>query len=158
MTVERMLALAVLICSIGLLLRLGPAAIRSWLIYAGTGQRRQEDATGRAPVQPVGVADRARLLDPLGYRPLGVTRLVLPVGERFAWILAAASAESHAVLVDAPAIGGLTGIYSAWLADRDQIHDAEGPREPCSRHDPWGQARPARESQADGQREPRRRR
>ncbi len=115
MSVERGLALAVVVCATGLLLRLGPGAIRSWQIYAGTARRRQEDATGRAPVQPVGVADRAYLLDPLGYRPLGVTRLILPVGERFAWILAAADAESYAILVDAPAIGGLTGIYSAWL-------------------------------------------
>jgi hypothetical protein len=115
MSVERILALAVFICSAVLLLRLGPAAIRSWRIYAGTGQRRQEDAAGRAPLQPVGVADRVRLLAPLGYQRLGETRLVLPVGERFGWIVAAADAESYAILVDAPAIGGLTGIYSAWI-------------------------------------------
>jgi hypothetical protein len=115
MTVERVLALAVFICSAVLLLRLGPAAIRSWRIYAGTAQRRQEDAAGRAPVLPVGVADRIQLLAPLGYRQLGETRLVLPVGERFGWIVAARDAESYAILVDNPASGGLTGIYSAWI-------------------------------------------
>jgi hypothetical protein len=115
MTVERVLALVVFLCSALLLVRLGPPAIRSWRIYAGTGQRRQEDAAGRAPLQPVAVADRARLLAPLGYQRLGETRLVLPVGERFAWIVAAADAESYTILVDAPAIGGLTGIYSAWM-------------------------------------------
>lgn len=115
MSIERVLALAVFVCSALLLLRLGPAAIRSWRIYAGTGRRRQEDAAGRAPAPPAGISDRANLLAPLGYHRLGETRLVLPVGERFAWIVAAADAESYAILVNAPASGGLTGIYSAWL-------------------------------------------
>ena len=115
MSVERLLALAVFVCSAVLLVRLGPAAFRSWRIYAGTGRRRQEDAAGRAPLQPPGVADRAALLAPLGFHRLGETRLVLPVGERFAWILAAADSESYAILVNAPASGGLTAIYSAWL-------------------------------------------
>jgi hypothetical protein len=134
MSVERILALGVFACSALLLLRLGPPAIRSWRIYAGTAQRRQEDAAGRAPVQPVGVADRARLLAPLGYQRLGETRLVLPVGERFGWIVAATDAESYGILVDAPAIGGLTGIYSAWidgawlatLHPRGQASDRQG--------------------------------
>jgi hypothetical protein len=115
MSTERVLAIAVFVCSVLLLLRLGPAAIRSWRIYAGTGRRRQEDAAGRAPLIPPAVADRARLLEDLGYHRLGETRLLLPVGERFAWIVAADDAESYAILVDAPRIGGMTGIYSAWL-------------------------------------------
>ena len=115
MSTERVLALILFVSSGLLLVRLGPAAIRSWRIYAGTGQRRQEDAAGRAPAAPAGVSDRAALLTPLGYQRLGETRLMLPVGERFAWILAAADAESYAILVNAPASGGLTGIYSAWL-------------------------------------------
>ena len=115
MSTERLLALAVFACSGLLLLRLGPPAIRSWQIYAGTGQRRQEEATGRAPLLPVGIADRVALLAGLGYQRLGETRLVLPVGERFGWIVAAADAQSYAILVDSPRTGGLTGIYSAWL-------------------------------------------
>jgi hypothetical protein len=111
---ERWLALGVLIGAVWILIRLGPAAIRSWRIYAGTGKRRQEDAAGRAPLQPAGVADRAAALASLGYSRLGETRLLLPVGERFAWILAAADAESYAILVDSPRGAGLTGIYSAW--------------------------------------------
>jgi hypothetical protein len=111
---ERILALALLAASGLLLLRLGPAAIRAWQIYAGTGRRRQRDATGRAPASPPAVSDRARLLADLGYHRLGETSLQLPVGERFAWILAADDAESYAILVDAPRIGGMTGIYSAW--------------------------------------------
>ena len=114
-SLERLLALAVFISSALLLLRLGPAAVRSWRIYAGTGQRRQEDAAGRAPAAPPGVLDRVNLLAAEGYHRLGETRLMLPVGERFAWIMAAADAESYAILVNAPASGGLTGIYSAWL-------------------------------------------
>ncbi len=115
MSTERLLALALFVCSGLLLIRLGPSAIRSWRIYSGTGSRRQEDATSRAPLTPPGVADRMALLAALGYHQLGVTRLVLPVGERFGWILAAADAESYASLVDAPRTGGLSGIYSAWL-------------------------------------------
>ena len=115
MSTERVLAIAVFVCSVILLLRLGPAAIRSWRIYSGTGQRRQEDATGQAPLVPPGVADRIAMLVDLGYHRLGETRLHLPVGERFAWIVAADDAESYAILVDAPRIGGLTGTYSAWL-------------------------------------------
>lgn len=113
MSVERLLALAVLAAAILLLLRLAPAAIRSWRIHAGTGQRRQQDASGRAPAMPAGVADRAALLADLGYERLGVTSLVLPVGERFAWILAATDAQSYVILVENPRIS-LTGIYSAW--------------------------------------------
>lgn len=115
MSTERILALAVFVLACLLVARLGPGAIRSWRIYAGTGRRRQEDAAGRAPLTPPGVADRAALIAGLGYRRLGETRLSLPVGERFAWIVTAADAESYAILVPAPAIGGLTGIYSAWL-------------------------------------------
>src|SRR5512140_1064909 len=115
MSAERFLALAVFVCSVLLLVRLGPAAIRGWRIYAGTGRRRQTDATGRAPNAPPGIVDRARLLADLGYRRLGETSLDLPVGERFAWIVAADDAESYGILVEAPRIGGMTGLYSAWL-------------------------------------------
>lgn len=68
MSTERLLVLAAFACSGRLLLHLGPAALRNWRIYAGTGQRRQKDATGRAPLQPVGTADRAALLGGLGYQ------------------------------------------------------------------------------------------
>ena len=115
MSIERALAIAVFVGSLVLLRRWGPAAVRSWRIYAGTGQRRQEDATGRAPLVPPSVSDREALLGGFGYHRLGETRLVLPVGERFAWIVTAADAESYAILLDAPRIGGFTGIYSAWL-------------------------------------------
>jgi len=114
-SIERVFALIVFVSSGLLLLRLAPAALRSWQIYTGTGARRQEDAAGRAPLQPAGVSDRAALLAPFGYQHLGETRLVLPVGERFAWILATADTQSYAILVESPAGASLTGIYSAWL-------------------------------------------
>ena len=114
MSAERVIAIAAFACSMLLLLRFGPVAIRSWRIYSGTPRRRQEDAAGQAPSMPPAVADRAAVLAELGYHPLGETRLVLPVGERFAWIVAADDAESYAILVDAPRIGGLTGLYTAW--------------------------------------------
>ena len=113
MSEERLLALAVFAAAVLVLLRLAPGAIRSWRIYAGTGRRRQQDAAGRAPATPAGVADRVALLADLGYERLGVTSLVLPVGERFAWIMAATDAQSYVILVENPRIS-LTGIYSAW--------------------------------------------
>lgn len=113
MSIERLLALAVFVAAVLLLVRLGPSAVRSWRIYAGTGQRRQRDASGRAPVMPPGVADRVALLAGLGYERLGETSLVLPVGERFAWIMAATDAQSYVILVENPRVS-LTGIYSAW--------------------------------------------
>jgi hypothetical protein len=114
MSVERLLAAAVFVCSALLLLQLGPAAVKSWRIYSGTGKRRQEDATGHAPLPSPAVVDRTAILGGLGFHQLGQTRLVLPVGERFAWIMAADDAESYAILVDNERTGGLVGIYSAW--------------------------------------------
>jgi hypothetical protein len=109
MSVERALAAVIFLVSILLLVRLGPMAVRSWQIYSGTGKRRQVDATARAIPLPPNVADRIALLGGLGYRRVGETSLVLPVGERFAWIVAAEDGESYAILAT-----GLTGIYSAW--------------------------------------------
>ena len=115
MSPERALALAILVLSIILLARLGPAAVQAWRIYAGTGRRRQEDAAGRAPIASPSVADRIELLADVGYHRLGETRLVLPTGERFAWIVAADDAESYAIIVVGSGAAGPTGIYSAWL-------------------------------------------
>jgi hypothetical protein len=112
---ERILAIAVFLGCVILLIRLGPSALRSWQVYRGIGERRQEDATGQTPIAPSAVADQMALLAGLGYHRLGETRLALPVGVRFAWILAADDSESYAMILDAPRIGGLSAIYSAWL-------------------------------------------
>lgn len=111
---ERIPALLLFVLSAVMLQRFGPPAWKSWRIYAGTGQRRQKDATTRAPLTPPDVADREALLAPLGYRRLGVTSLDLPVGERFAWIDAAEDGDSYAIIVPERGPLALTGIYSAW--------------------------------------------
>lgn len=114
MPLERILALGLVIVSSILLGRLGPGAVRSWRIYAGTGRRRQQDAEGRAPAAPPGVQDRQALLADAGYRHIGETRLELPIGERFAWIMAADDRDSYAILAGGSGGAPLTGIYSAW--------------------------------------------
>jgi hypothetical protein len=111
---ERILAVGLVAVSGILLLRLGPRAVRSWRIYAGIGQRRQQDAAGRAPVAPAGVRDRLALLAEHGYGPIGETRLELPGGERFAWIMAPDDGDSYAILAGGTGGAPLTGIYSAW--------------------------------------------
>lgn len=115
MSGEQGLAVALLVISGVLLARFGPVAVRSWQIYRGTGERRQRDATGRAPMVPPDVADRIAILATVGYERLGVTSLDLPIGERFAWILAASDADSYVIVVPDRGPAGLTGIYSAWL-------------------------------------------
>ena len=114
MSVQRLIELVLLIASGWLFVRLAPAAIGSWRIYAGTSRRRQEDATGRAPDPGPIVVERATELAALGYHPLGATRLVLPTGERFARILAADDAESYVILTEGSTLSALAGIYSAW--------------------------------------------
>jgi len=64
MPIERAAALGIVVVSCLLLGRLGPGAIRSWMIDAGTDKRRQADASGLAPAAPPGVRDRlARLAE-----------------------------------------------------------------------------------------------
>ena len=114
MSTERLLVLVLIALSAAMLVRFGGPAITSWRIYAGTGERRQKDATSRVPLTPPDVEHREAELAPLGYRRLGVTSLDLPVGERFAWILAAEDGDSYAIVVPQRGLTGLTGIYSAW--------------------------------------------
>jgi hypothetical protein len=114
MTIPSLLALGLCVLAGVLLARSGPVALASWRIYAGTGRRHQEDAGSRAPATPPGVQDRMAILAGSGYHEIGVTRLVLPAGERFAWIMAAADAESYGILAGGPGGVSMTGIYSAW--------------------------------------------
>ena len=114
MPIERIVALLLTVVSSFLLVRLGPTAVRSWRIYAGTGRRRQQDATGRAPAAAPGILDRQALLADEGYRHLGETRLDLPVGERFGWIMGADDGASYVILAGGTSGVPLTGIYSAW--------------------------------------------
>lgn len=114
MPAERILAVVLFGLAVVMLRRFLPPAIAGWRVYAGTGRRRQKDATARMPLTPPDVADREALLAPFGYRRLGVTSLDLPAGERFAWIVAAEDGESYAIIVASRAPFALTGIYSAW--------------------------------------------
>ena len=114
MSLERLIALALLGLSVAMLARFAPGAIRGWRIYAGTGERRQQDAAGRAPAMPPGVADRLALLTEVGYHRIGETSLMLPGGERFAWIVAADDGDSYAILAGGLSGTPLTGIYTAW--------------------------------------------
>ena len=114
MLTERFIALALLAVSVVLLARFAPGAIRGWRIYAGTGERRQQDAVGRAPATPPGVADRIALLTEAGYHRIGETSLMLPGGERFAWIVAGDDGDSYAMLAGGLSGTPLTGIYTAW--------------------------------------------
>ena len=114
MPIERILVIGLLVVSGSMVIRLAPGALRSWRIYAGTGKRRQEDAAGRAPEAPSGVRDRLASLGEEGYHHIGETRLELPVGERFAWIMAADDGDSYAILAGGMSGVALTGIYSAW--------------------------------------------
>jgi len=113
-SVQRLIEVVLLVTSGWLFIRLAPAAIGSWRIYAGTSRRRQEDATGRAPAPGPVVAERSTALAAVGYHALGETRLVLPAGERFARIFAADDAESYVMLTEGSRLSALSGIYSAW--------------------------------------------
>gem|GEM_PF-2398033 len=115
MPIERILAVAMVAASAALLLRLGPRAVNSWLVYAGTGERRQRDATGQSPVAPPELRDRMALLSESGYHHIGETSLDLPAGRRFAWIMAADDGDSYAILAGGTVGVPLTGIYSAWM-------------------------------------------
>jgi hypothetical protein len=112
MSFEKTLDLGVLVLSVLLFLYVARAAWLSWRIYAGTGRRRQEDASAE-PVEPSpSVRDRAAVLASLGYRTIGKTKLTLPHKVLYAWIVAAEDARSYAILVNSRP--GSTGIYTAW--------------------------------------------
>ena len=114
MPIERILAVGLLILSGAIVIRLGPGAVLAWRIDAGTGKRRQRDAAGSAPETPMEVRDRLAALGAEGYRHIGETHLALPVGERFAWIMAAEDGRSYVILAGGTGGVPMTGIYSAW--------------------------------------------
>jgi hypothetical protein len=113
-TSTQLISLGLLLASGVLVTRLAPRAIAAWRITSGTGERRQRDATSRAPEPPPGIVDRLALFAAQGYHQLGVTSLELPAGERFGWIVAADDAASYAILAGGFGGASLSGIYSAW--------------------------------------------
>ena len=114
MSVERVLAGGLFALSAALFLRQAPWAIRLWQTYTGTGGRRQEDATGRAPEPGHDALGRIAMLAALGYRTIGDTRTRLPVGERYCRILAAHDRGSYAIVDSSEPNSGLIGLYTAW--------------------------------------------
>jgi len=112
---DRIQAVALLIVSAVMMVGSVPYAIRAWQVYTGTGRRRQEDATGRAPLPSEALLERLAALAGFGYQPIGETRTGLPTGEMFARIAAADDGESYAIVIDGAADAGSSmGIYSAW--------------------------------------------
>lgn len=109
---DRTLALGLLALSVVLLIGLAPGAWRSWQVYAGTGKRRQEDATTDVIEPSASVRDRSVALAALGYRTIGKTKLALPGEIVYAWILAAEDGRSYAIVVESSSL--VTGIYTAW--------------------------------------------
>jgi hypothetical protein len=115
MPIGKILDIGLLVASIAVLLWLTPAAIANWRTYVGTGRRRQEDATGRAPDPEPEVVERMNALEARGYRRIGETRTRTPGDEVIAWILAAGDGASYAMLTESfSSAPGLTGFYSAW--------------------------------------------
>lgn len=115
MSPERLLAAATLTISAALFVGLLPHAARVWRTYSGVAQRRQQDATGRAPEPSDDTSERIRILESLGFHQIGATSLVMPLGEWYGRIMAADNAESYAIVVDYRGRGtGLTALYTAW--------------------------------------------
>lgn len=115
MSVERLVAAGLLAVTAVLLVRLLPHSARVWRTYAGTSERRQEDVTGSAPEPERDTAERIAILGGLGYRQVGATRTVMPLGAVYGRIMAADDGASYAIVADTlRSSPGLTGIYTSW--------------------------------------------
>ena len=110
---ERLTAAGLLLVSVALLVIFSGPALRSWRVYAGTGQRRQRDATGEAIPVPASVQEREARLRACGYTEIGKTSLQLPQRVAYSWILASEDARSYAIVVTTSQLG-MTAFYSAW--------------------------------------------
>ena len=84
-SVDRILSLVLFVLSVALLVRLGPAAWRSWQVYAGVRSRRLADAGPLEIPAPDAVAARVRELGELGFSRIGERYLRLPEGIRYEW-------------------------------------------------------------------------
>lgn len=115
MSLERILAFALLAVSIALLIGLTPGAIRILRTYAGAASRRQEDVTGHAPDPEPEVTERMDALAALAYRRLGETVTRMPGDEAICRVLGADDGRVYALLVASRTkLPGLTGFYSSW--------------------------------------------
>jgi hypothetical protein len=114
-SVERLITAALLVVGVVLLARQLPEVVRILQTYRGTGQRRQVDATGRAPEPVAETAERVASLEALGYHLIGTTRTDLPIGVQYGRILGADDQLSYVIVVDSPAgVPVLSAAYTAW--------------------------------------------
>ena len=115
MSTERLLALAGLLTALLLLTRLGPPAIRSWRIYAGTRGRRMADAGPLEIPAPAALAARLEELRALGFSRIGERFLRLPnTPLRYDWVMGEPSGETYALGVVSIVGGFLIALYSSF--------------------------------------------
>jgi len=114
-SVERLIGAGLLAVTGLILARLLVRAVRVLQTYSGTSKRRQEDVTASAPEPEPDTAERVASLGTLGYRQIGTTQTVLPIGVQYGRIMAATDEASYAIVVDAPqGVPVLAAIYSSW--------------------------------------------
>ena len=115
MSSERLLALAGLVTALLLLTRLGPPAVRSWRIYAGTRSRRMADAGPLEIPAPPAVAARLEELRSLGFSRIGERYIRLPnTPVRYDWVMGEPSGETYALGVVSVIGGFLIALYSSF--------------------------------------------
>jgi len=115
MSPERLLALAGLVTALLLLTRLGPPAVRSWRIYAGTRSRRMADAGPLEIPAPPAVAARLEELRSLGFSRIGERYIRLPnTPVRYDWVMGEPSGETYALGVVSVIGGFLVALYSSF--------------------------------------------
>lgn len=115
MSVERVITAVLLVVGVVVLARQLPQVVRILQTYSGTGQRRQEDATGHAPEPEAETAERVASLEALGFHLIGTTQTALPIGLQYGRILAADDEASYGIVVDSPkGVPVLSAFYSSW--------------------------------------------
>ena len=115
MSFERLLALTGLVAALLLLTRLGPSAVRSWRIYAGTRGRRMADAGPLEVPPPPALAARLEELRSLGFSRIGERYIRLPnTPVRYDWVMGEPSGETYALGVVSVIGGFLVALYSSF--------------------------------------------
>ena len=115
MSLERVLALSGLVVALLLLTRLGPPAIRSWRIFAGTRSRRMADAGPLEVPAPPAVAARLEELRSLGFSRIGERFIRLPnTPVRYDWVMGEPTGETYALAVVSVIGGVFVALYSSF--------------------------------------------
>ena len=115
MALERLLPLSGLVFALLLLARLGPPAVRSWRIFAGTRGRRMADAGPLEIQAPPAVAARLEELRALGFSRIGERFIRLPdTPVRYDWVMGEPSGETYALAVVSVVRGAFVALYSSF--------------------------------------------